>query len=551
MIRKLHIKNYALIDELEIDFSKGLTIITGETGAGKSILLGALGLIMGKRADTKSLYLEDKKCVVEGIFDIGKYGIKSFFEENDIDYSEELILRRELTPSGKSRAFVNDTPVNLTILKQLSSSLIDLHQQFDNLDIHQVSFQLRMIDALAGNKAILEQYHQKYLTYRKNEKRLATLRQKEADTRKELDYLNFLLAELEDINPDASEYAALEEKLDTLSHAEEIKTVLAAAHRTINEGELSILAMIKELSIAIGKITHYNTGIANQHRRLESIIAELEDLANELNDITDKTEYNEEEITIIRNRLDTIYQLQNKHNVTTVEELIQIKNDLSQKAAQFHDLSGEIAGLEKAITHAEKALKNLAETISGRRKEVIPSFEQKIHELLEQLSMNQAKLRVDIKPTGVLIPTGMDDINFLFTANKGSRFLPVKDVASGGELSRLTLVTKSLVAKAIPLPTLIFDEIDSGISGDVALKMGAILRRLANDHQVIVITHSPQVASKADYHYFIHKEEKENTTVTKIKLLKEEEKIRAIATMLSQNPPSKFALENAKELING
>lgn len=550
MIQRLLVKNYAIIEDLEIQFSNGLTIITGETGAGKSILLGALGLIMGKRADTKSLYEEDRKCIIEGHFDISKYDLKEFFDTNDIDYDEELVIRRELTPSGKSRAFINDTPANLKHLQQLSAALIDLHQQFDTLDIHNVSFQLRMIDALADNQSLLNRYQAEFRQYQSNKRQLSKFIEQNASAEREMDFINFQLEEFNKVELVNGEQEKLEEEIGGLQNAEDIKRVLGAASQHLTESEQSVVGQLNELSNNLNSIVKYSPQIAKLYQRFESATLELQDISNELEAIGDQTEYNPERIHEVQDRLDAIYKLQKKHNVISVEELLAIQEKLQAQLNDFGDLSSQIEQLELEIDRQEKHLYEIAADLSKKRQMVIGGFEDKVHAMLAQLSMNNARLQVNIQTLEELNSTGLDEINFLFAANKGGRLQAIKDVASGGEIARLTLCTKSLVASAIPLPTLIFDEIDTGVSGDVALKMGDILRRLSNHHQVVSITHSPQISSKADSHYFVYKKDLEERTITKIKELSLEERVRAIATMLSSSPPSDSALENARELLN-
>ncbi len=549
MIQSLHIRNYAIIESLEINFSDGLTIITGETGAGKSILLGALGLIMGDRADTKSLYNESQKCVIEGNFNIRPYNLSSFFEEYDLDYDEDLIVRREIAPSGKSRAFINDTPVNLKVLQNLSSALIDLHQQFDTLDIHKVSFQLRMLDALAGNQAALDKYQSLYRQYHQNKRRLANLMEATQSASKEMDYNQFLLDELQQAELVAGEQQDLDQEHARLANAEDIKHTLGSAFQQLVESEHAILGQMQELQnnfLKLGKVDEQVSAIQQQFAEL---MGGLEELANECEKIAENTEYDEERIVALDERLFLLDNLQKKHQVGTVEELLAIQEDLEEKLSAYSNSDAEINKLEKEIEQQETKLRAQAEKLRKSRTRVIPGFENKVHEMLAQLAMPAAKIQVMMDAAEQLNNTGLDEVYFLFAANKGSRMQQIKDVASGGELARLTLVTKSLVASAIPLPTLIFDEIDTGISGDVALRMGNILRVLSNHHQVVSITHSPQIAAKADSHYFIYKLDKEDRTITKVRLLDQDERIRAIATMLSQNPPSESAMENARELI--
>jgi len=549
LIKRLSIRNYAIIEELEIEFPEGLTIITGETGAGKSILLGALGLIMGGRADSKSLYDEQHKCVIEGVFEVGRYNLQSFFDEKDLDYSPECIIRRELSPSGKSRAFVNDTPVVLGTLRQLTGALIDLHEQFDTLDIHQVSFQLRMIDALAGNKDLLQEYEGHYRQLSSDKRKLQQLVEQNNKSSQETDFLNFQLEEFNEVQLEANEQESLETELSSLTNAEEIKRTLSAAYHNLSDGENPLTGQLSEVLRQVAEVKKFHPGIPALYARLESLSVEMEDIAGEFERVAESTEFDPERIEVIQARLDAIYRLQNKHRVNSVAELLEIKESIQSKLDALGDLSSEIAAIEKNIAAQEKNLDSIAQQLSERRKKSAPSFTKKVLSLLKQLAMPHTRFEVEFKTLDHLSATGTDEVGFLFAANPGSRLQHIKDVASGGELSRLTLVTKSLVASAIPLPTLIFDEIDTGISGDVSLKMGNILRQLSNHHQVINITHSPQIAAKADAHYFVYKKVSATATATKVKLLKEEERVRSIAVMLSQNPPSESALQNARELI--
>lgn len=549
MIQRLLIRNYAIIDELEINFSDGLTIITGETGAGKSILLGALGLIMGNRADTKSLYDPERKCIIEAYFEVKKYKVKAFFDQNEIDYDDEVIVRRELTPRGKSRAFINDTPVNLKMLQQLSGSLIDLHQQFDTLDIHNVSFQLRMIDALADNSEQLGKYQSNFKQYAASKRSLEDLLHRSREASKESDFLNFQLNEFNEADLIEGELEKMEAEITQLNSAEDIKRTLGGAFRALSENENSIISQLEELSINLSSLRKLHPNLAKVMERFDGATLEIQDVASEFEKIAEDTEYDGERIQEIQSRLDLIYKLQNKHHVKTVAELLEIQEDLQSRVGAFADLSSEIEKTERNIAKYEETCIKLAKKLSKKRKSVVGEFEKKVQKLLVLLGMEHALLKVDIADLEELSPTGLDDINFLFAPNKGSQFLPIKGIASGGELSRLTLATKSLVASSIPLPTLIFDEIDTGISGDTALKMGTILHDLARQHQVVSITHSPQVAVKADQHYFVFKKVKENKTVTNVRLLSPDERVRAIATMLSGSPPSDSAIKNAKELL--
>jgi DNA repair protein RecN (Recombination protein N) len=505
---------------------------------------------MGNRADTKVLYHEDKKCIVEAIFDISHYNLKSFFKENDLDYDKELVIRREISPSGKTRAFVNDSLVNLKILQQLSSSLIDLHQQFDTLDIHNVSFQLRLVDALAGNKKVLAEYQKAFEEYQGNRRKLNKLIQQSSKNAKELDFLEFQLNEFNEAELMEGEQIQLEKELERLTNAEDIKRNTIAAYQYLSESEQSVVSQLEEISHSIASVSKFDAATGKLHERLTGLLEELQDIAQEFENVAESTEYDEARIQEVQQRLDLIYRLQAKHSVQSVAELLAIQEEIENKLSDINDQSGLIEELEKTIADQEEKLRIKAAWLREKRQLVVPGFQKKVEKQLAKLSMEHAQLKIEFEELEELSSTGLDEINFLFSANKGGRLQHIKDVASGGELSRLTLVTKSLVASAIPLPTLIFDEIDTGISGDVALKMGDILRKLSDQHQVVSITHSPQIASKADAHYFVYKQVTEDRTISNIKKLKKEERIEAIAVMLSQNPPSKSALENARELLD-
>lgn len=551
MLKRLHIRNYALIDELEINFSERLTIITGETGAGKSILLGALGLVMGERADSKVFYNDSQKCIVEAFFDVSAYDLKAFFEANELDYDDEVVIRRELSPTGKSRAFVNDTPANNNVLQRLTESLVDLHQQFDTLDIHNVNFQLRMIDALADNVLILKDYQQQYKQYAADKKRLTQLIERSTSGAKEMEFLRFQLEEFQRADLRPAEQEQLEAELTRLSSAEDIKRAYGMAHNHLLESEQNILGQLQEIARNMSATRKLSPALSELSDRLDSVLIDLQEVAKDCERIAEQTEYDPQRIGEIQERLNVLYKLQKKHGVGTVDELIAIQENLEQQTSGFTNLDAEIAALEQSTARQATQLTHIAATLSERRKSTTQPFEERIHGMLNQLSMPHARLRVDINDTGNLSNTGSDDVQFLFASNIGSKFLPIKDVASGGELSRLTLCTKSLVADAIPLPTLIFDEIDTGISGDVSLKMGLILKELSERHQVVSITHTPQIAARADAHYFVYKKIADNRTLTNIRLLNPEERIRSLAVMLSGNPPSDAAIATAEELVKG
>ncbi len=550
MLKRLHIRNYALIDEIDIHFSERLTIITGETGAGKSILLGALGLVMGERADSKVFYNDTEKCVVEATFDVSSYDLKSFFDEHELDYDSEVFIRREVSPAGKSRAFVNDTPVNNQVLQRLTEALVDLHQQFDTLDIHNVNFQLRMIDALADNAVLLKEYQSGYRRYASDRKKLAEYIAMSESGSKEMDFLRFQLEELQQAALAAGEQEAMENELAKLTGAEEIKMAYAAAFSHLVEGEQNVVSQLQSVARSFQNTRRLSADLSSLSERFEALIVDLQDIGRVCDRIAEKTEHDPERIMELQDRLNIIYKLQKKHGAASVEELLEIQARLEDQTSGYTDLGEVIAKLETETAAQESVLREKAATLSTRRKGVTGGFETRVHGMLEQLSMPHARLKVEISDTAQLTATGLDDVQFLFASNVGSRFLPIKDVASGGELSRLTLCTKSLVADAIPLPTLIFDEIDTGISGDVSLKMGHILKELSERHQVVSITHTPQIASRADAHYFVYKTVDGNRTITRIRLLNHDERIRSIAVMLSGNPPSDSALATARELLN-
>ncbi len=549
MLKRLHIRNYALIDRAELDFSERLTIITGETGAGKSILLGALGLVMGERADTKIFYNDAEKCIVEAWFDVARYDLKDFFEENELDYDDEVVIRRELSPSGKSRAFVNDTPANNAVLRRLAEALVDLHQQFDTLDIHEVNFQLRMLDALADNGAALVEYRQGYRQYQADRRLLAELVERSQRSAQEMDFLQFQWEELQQAHLQEGEQEALEAELNRLTNAEDIKRLYGAAGHYLSEAENSIVGQLQAIARSLNPMRRVSGALDSLSERLENALTELQEIARDCLRIGEETEYDPVRMSEVQERLSVIYRLQKKHGLSDVVALLHLQEDLQRRLGEFTDLGGKISELEQRIAAQEQHLRRQAARLSERRRSVAAPFEEKVHALLAQLAMPHARLKVDIQVAEALTPTGTDRVQFLFASNVGSRFLPIKDVASGGELSRLTLCAKSLVADAIPLPTLIFDEIDSGVSGEVSRRMGAILRELSDRHQVISITHTPQIAACADRHYFVYKEVDNGRAVTRLRALAPAERVRAIGVMLSGDPPSEAALATAQELI--
>ncbi len=551
MIKRLHIRNYAIIEELTLDFAQGLSIITGETGAGKSIVLGALNLILGGRADTKTLFDESQKCIIEGRFDISAYDLREFFQENDLDYDPELIIRREITPSGKSRAFVNDTPSNLKVLQQLGATLIDLHQQFDTLYINNSEFQLELLDALATQREAVKDYRADYAKLQDTRRRLNQFLEEQAQARREQEFLEFQVNELEEAALRLHEQEELEAERHRLSNAEEIQQLTAGAFNYLTEGDSSVTDRLLAIAVKLTPLAAGDPKLRSISERFESLRLELEEVASDLEAFGEDTEVSPERLEEIEERLTLLYRLQTKHSVKDNAELLEIYTSLSARLGHFADLGGNITKLEKEKDRLIAALVKQGEALRKGRERVAPTFAAQVKKQLAELSMGNARLEVDFKPLGKPGPNGLDEVRFLFSANKGGKLQSIKDAASGGEMSRLALVTKSLVASAMELPTLIFDEIDAGVSGDVAQKMGRILTELSAHHQVVVITHSPQVASRAHRHYFVYKTDKQDAdrTITRVRELDREERVRAIATMLSQNPPSDAAMKNARELI--
>ena len=549
MIISLEIQNYAIIEKLHVALDKGLNIITGETGAGKSILLGALGLIMGKRADTKVLYHQDRKCIVEASFNIKSYDLKGFFEANNLDYDVELIIRREISPVGKSRAFVNDTPVTLAILQELTKSLVDMHQQFDTLDIHSSKWQMEVLDSLAGNTKLLSAYQLEFKEYKVAEKRLKTLEKEAANALKELDYITFQFAELDEASLEFDEQESKEQLLNRLAGTEDIQRIANSAYFAIDESEQSIINQLQIISQDLDNIKELDPKLSESYDRVLSSLEELRDIAAVLQDVNESVEHDPNLAHETKERLDMIYRLQKKHQVVSIEELLTIQTDLHTRINSQQKMDGEINEIASKMHKLETNLKVTAKKLSTNRKKIAKSFAKDIEMLLATLSMEHAKIDARLTDSDQLTPNGMDKIDYYFSANKGGTLGALKNVASGGEISRLTLVIKSLVASSMALPTLIFDEIDTGVSGEVANRMAEIISKLAKKHQVMSITHSPQIAAKAQHHYFVYKHETETRTITNIKLLSANDRIVEIAKMLSGNPPSDAAVANAKELI--
>jgi len=549
MLSKLIIQNYAIIDSIEINFSEQFNIITGETGAGKSILVGALGLILGERADSSVLLHPEKKCFVEGVFDVEKRkNVLHFLQDNDFTADSELVLRREIAANGKSRGFINDTPANLQQLKQLASMLVDLHQQFDTLELGDSDFQREVLDALAGNEKSLSSYIILFDQWKQIQQQLEELITQKNNFQKEFDYNKFLFDELCKTNLKENELEELDKELQLLSNAEEIKNALSISVYELKESEQPVVQTLKQLINRLNTFASFNADIEEIISRLKSTQIELADISNELENLNDNVSYDETRINFINERLAEGYRLQKKHGAKSTNDLIEIRNELQQKLDAVLNIDEHIVSAQNKFDQLKQQLETIAEELSSKRKKITASFEKNVNTLLAQVGMPNAKIKAAVTDIQ-LTQFGKNNIEFLFDANKSNRFEPLRKVASGGELSRLMLCIKSLVAEKIDLPTMIFDEIDTGISGEAAKQVGIILRQLAKQRQVISITHQPQIAGKADAHFYVYKQIKNDTVQTNIRLLNKDERIQAIAQMLAGEPPTAAAIENAREMI--
>jgi DNA repair protein RecN (Recombination protein N) len=549
MLTRLSIQNYAIIDELEIDFSNHLTAITGETGAGKSIIIDALGLILGTRADSGVLVNKERKCIVEAFFENShKKEISSYLAANDFDTIGELVIRREISGAGKSRAFINDTPATLTQLTGLCSILVDLHQQFDTLDLGQNNFQREVIDSLASNIGLLEEYQRVFSEYRKTVSETEELKMQKQQFEKEADYNRFQYAELEEAGFRENELEEAETELKLLNSSEDVKKTLAGVYFQLEENETPLVQQLKTMT---GQLTAFSTLhplLPEVIKRLQSAQVELHDIAGDLDRISNSINYDPQRIEELNERIALGYKLQKKHGVHSTGELLEIQKQLEEKLQAVLNIDEAISRKEKECSALLNEATRMAAAISDKRRKQVKPFEDKVNRLLAQVGMPNAKLKTEIKETNLGV-SGSDSIEFLFDANRSGQFHPVKKVASGGELSRLMLCIKSLVAQFMNLPTLIFDEIDTGISGEAARQVAMIMKTLAANRQVICITHQPQIAGKADAHMFVYKEIKNDKVKTSIRLLSTEERITTIAKMLSGEKPTAAALENAREMV--
>ncbi|MDR1950596.1 MAG: DNA repair protein RecN [Bacteroidales bacterium] len=549
MLTYLNIQNYALIKNLSMDFDSGFSVITGETGAGKSILLGALSLILGQRADTQTLMDKEKKCVIEGAFDIQNLDIKSIFDEENLDYENPLILRREIATNGKSRAFVNDTPVNLNVLKTLGERLVDIHSQHETLTLNESNFRLNLVDALLENPVLLDAYRYTYREYKKISGELKHLIDADNKLKADQDYFQFLFTELEELRLVEGEQETMEQDLELMNHAEEIKRSLVQSSETLNGGEENVLSALQIADANLRKIAKIAPNLEEVSNRIHSTIIELKDIDSELNSISDNVNFDLEKQTLWTERLDKIYRLQTKHHVKTITELLNIQNDLSSKLLDISTNSEKIEKLQSLLDGLINDLTNKAENLTFARKKSAQHIEQQVQHTLSQLGMKDARLELQFSQTPDFTDHGKDFIKFMFSANLGSELRELSKVASGGELSRLMLAIKSVINQQNILPTIIFDEIDTGVSGDIAGKVAKIMHKMSASMQVVAITHLPQMAAKAQTHYRVYKRLDNQQTISEIKSLNTDEHIHAIASMISNETVTESAIQAAKELI--
>jgi len=550
MLRSLNIRNYAIIDDIELSLDNNLNIITGETGAGKSIIIGALGLIMGNRSDSKVLYNEDRKCIIEAVFSNVPPSISDILLEADLDDDNELIVRREIVPSGKSRAFVNDTPTTLKVLQELSSQLIDLNAQFQLNDLYKSDFYINIIDAVAGHSPVVDNYRNLFKSYSVAKRELESLENSESTQIKEMDFMKFQLGELTEAGLSIEEQSQLESESALLEKAEDISTLIEETKYVLTDSDNNIKEIISQLAIKWERIRGMSPKIDENLDRFSELDDIIHHIVNEIDGLASSAENDPTRLLEIQDRLSTIYNLQKKHGVNSIKELIDISVQLQKNISSYESRSETILRLKEDIKSQNIELQHIANKISKSRKKVIPKLQKQVNERMEDLAMASAAIKIECKPNDIINRQGIDDISILFKANKGGHFQPIRKVASGGESARLMLSLKSAVAKKMSMPTMIFDEIDTGISGDIAGKIGHIIKEMADSHQIICITHSPQVASKADKHYFVYKEDFSDKTITNVRELSKKDKVTEIAKMLSGNPPSTYALKNAKELLS-
>lgn len=549
LLNSLSIQNYAIIDHLNVSFNNGFTIITGETGAGKSIFLGGLGLVLGKRADLSSLRDESKKCIIEASFEIEKYGLEDFFKANDLDYEKKTIIRREILPSGKSRAFINDSPVTLDVLSSLGDRLIDIHSQHQTLQLADNDFQLKVIDALAHNEGELSDFNEKLIGYQKTQRELKSLWAFQQNAIKEHDYNSHLLKELEAAPLKEGILEDLEEQYEQLNNVELIVEQLSKGHQLLNDEQIGIVNLLTELKLASSKLAAYGSQFSSLNERIISVFIEIDDISTDVDALQENAEANPQLLEEVNSKLQVLNNLFKKHGCTSIPELIALRETLSEKVSAAEHVDSDIKDKEKTLANQQQALDKLAVVIREKRIKIIPELQKQLMESLGQLGMPSATFKIEIKPAEVFNAHGKDDLIFLFAANKGSSYGDLKKVASGGELSRIMLTIKSILARYEQLPTMMFDEIDTGVSGEISNKMGDIMKSMSDTMQVFSITHLPQVASKGQHHFKVYKEEEGMETHTKMKKLNTEERISELAEMLGGKDISESALAHAKQLL--
>ncbi len=550
MLTKLSIKNYALIENLSVDFRDKLSIITGETGAGKSILLGALGLVLGKRSDSSTLKDSKKKCIIEAQFIIANYELEQFFEEHDIDFEEETIIRREILPSGKSRAFINDTPTNLQVLQDLSENLIDVHSQYQTLKLSDNTFQFKIVDALASNSVNIDSYIEELNLFNHLVKELKVLKEEQELEKKQYDYHLHLFEELEKANLKIDEQESIERSLDKLNNIEGIKLNLSEAENIASNEELGLQTLLNSFSTNLSKISKFSDEYEGLHKRALSLKIEFEDISNEIQHLNELVEINPGELSKLNGRLELIFDLQKKHSLGTIQELFAFKESLRQKIKLVENSSLAVSKIESALKKSEQKLDNLAQSIFSNREKAIPILTDKIENLLAQIGMENTRMQISINHTNQYFRNGKDELHVLISANKGINFGELKKIASGGELSRIMFSIKFVLSEYLNLPTIIFDEIDTGISGDISQKMARMMQIMAENMQVITITHLPQIASVGDTHYKVFKQDLDNDIVTQLKTLSDNERIIEIAEMLGGKNVTSTAIQHAKQLLN-
>lgn len=550
MLKSLFIRNFVLIDSLDIKFDKGFSVITGETGAGKSIILGALSLVLGQRADGRSIKNGSEKCVIEAVFDVSRYKLEEFFQVNELEYDAEVcILRRELFASGKSRAFVNDSPVPLTVMKELGSRLIDIHSQHQNLLLGDNRFQLKVIDVMAENDILLILYRKEYSRYQSLKRELKELKEKAAQTKQEEDYVRFQLEQLEEAGLVAGEQDELEQELETLSHAEEIKGSLYRITQLLDGEEQGAVQLLKEALSTADSLERYYPKAKEMAERLRSAYIDLNDLSSEAEVWKEDVEFNPERLDWVNDRLNLLYSLEQKHRVSTVEELIGLEEKYAAQLKEIDSYDEQVETLKEQVEASHGELLQQAAVLSEQRKIAAKAIASQLVEMIIPLGMPNTRFAIDFTPKSEPESDGMDDIRFMFSANKSGELQPVAQTASGGEISRLMLCIKAMIAGFTALPAIIFDEVDTGVSGDIADKMGDIMQELGTKMQVFAITHLPQIAAKGKDHYFVYKEDTDDRTVTRIKKLNKEERIKEIARMLSGASLTDASIANAKELL--